>query len=255
MPNNAFLFHNYETLGHQIDTIFVCEYFILIIEIKNVSGFIWYEEDKHQFIRKKKTGEIEGFQSPVEQVKRHAEFIEGVVRRLGLSVPVHKAVVIAEPTTVIGKIPGEIPIFHAIGLRTEVKKLLLKYKKPLIADVHFELLKQELLKLYYPGTYRPRFEIPPIRKGAICTCGRIMQYKRGKFFCTCGIESKEALLQGLHDYRLLLNEWITNREFRDFFLIESEDTVNKILKRLDFHYEGKNKNRRYLIRKDIWRIN
>lgn len=59
----------------------------------------------------------------------------------------------------------------------------------------------------------------------------------------------------LHDYRLLLNEWITNREFRDFFLIESEDTVNKILKRLDFHYEGKNKNRRYLIRKDIWRIN
>ncbi|WP_425462045.1 hypothetical protein [Lysinibacillus telephonicus] len=96
-------------------------------------------------MRKKKTGEIESFQSPIEQVKRHAEFIEGVVGKLGLSVPVHKGVVIAEPTTVIGKIPGEIPIFHAIGLRTEVKKLLLKYKKPLIADVHFELLKQNFL--------------------------------------------------------------------------------------------------------------
>ncbi|MFP3918161.1 nuclease-related domain-containing protein [Lysinibacillus telephonicus] len=34
LPENTFLFHNYETLGHQIDTLLACEYFILIIEIK-----------------------------------------------------------------------------------------------------------------------------------------------------------------------------------------------------------------------------
>ena len=73
-----------------------------------------------------------------------------------------------------------------------------------------------------------------------------------EFECVCGFRSKEPLYQGLSDYRCLISEWITNKEFREFFKIDSEDLVNKLLKRLNLYFEGSTKSRRYLIPGDIW---
>lgn len=101
VPNNALLIHSFETRNevgksHQIDTLFVCPHFIFILEIKNISGSIWYEKNKHQLLRRKGNGEVESFQSPLDQVQRHADLIERIVGRLGYPLPVHKAVVIAK---------------------------------------------------------------------------------------------------------------------------------------------------------------
>ena len=258
VPTNALLLHSYETRNdignsHQMDTLFVCPYFIYILEIKNVTGYIWYEEEKHQFLRRKLTAEVESFQSPFDQVQRHSELIERVVERLGLSLPVHKSVVIAESSTVIGAVPSEFSIFHAIGLPSEVKKLFLKYNNFGLSRSHFELLGNHLLSLHKPKVYVPRFEVPPLRKGAVCECGRGMRYNYGKFLCSCGMKSKEPLYQGLHDYRVLFGEWISNREFREFFFIESQHSASKLLKRMDLKSKGTTKDRSYLIPEGIWR--
>ncbi|SOB93711.1 nuclease-like protein [Ureibacillus xyleni] len=253
IPSNSLLFHNYEVHRHQLDTLFACPHFVLILEIKNVAGYIWYEQEKHQFLRKKRTGEIESFQSPIEQVKRNETVIDRVIKSIGLSIPLHKIIVIAEPSTVIGNIPNDVPFIHAIGLRTEIKKLLLKYSTFKLSSVDFELLQSHLMELYEPRIYKPKFEVPPLKKGAICSCGEVMRYKYGKFICICGENSKEPLFQGLHDYRILINEWITNSEFRNFFLIDNQDLVTKLMKRLNFYYEGDNRARRYYIPKNIWR--
>lgn len=257
LPPTSLLIHDFETVNdvgnpHQIDTLFCCEHFILIIEIKNVSGIITYDEEKHQFLRKRKDGEIASFQSPIEQLKRHRDLIERIIHRIGLTIPIEKAVVIAEPSTIIGNFKSDIPIFHAAGLPTRLKKLFEKYPDPLSAP-HFQLLKEQIIKMHKPRVYKPPFDIPPIRKGPICHCGQVMSYKYGSFVCACGMKSKEPLFQGLHDYRVLINEWITNQQFREFFFIKSSDAANKILKRLEFYYEGTTKDRRYLIPKDIWR--
>ncbi|WP_168193818.1 nuclease-related domain-containing protein [Lysinibacillus sp. SGAir0095] len=258
VPTNSLLIHSYEIRNdfgnlHQIDTLFLCPHFMFILEIKNVSGKIWYEKDKHQFLRMNRIGEIESFQSPFDQVQRHADMIERIVERLGLTLPIHKAVVIAESSTIIGDVPKEFPIFHAIGLPIELKKLLLKYSLSELSPVHYEMLINNLRTLHKPSIYVPRFEIPPLHKGAICRCGRRMAYNFGKFVCTCGMTSKEPLYQGLHDYRVLSSEWITNRAFRDFFFIESEHSVSKLLKRMNFDSKGSTRNRNYLIPEDIWR--
>ncbi|MFC7685244.1 nuclease-related domain-containing protein [Ureibacillus sp. GCM10028918] len=160
VPTNALLIHNYETTNdignsHQIDTIFVCPHFIFILEIKNISGSIWYEKDKHQLLRRKGTGEVESFQSPFDQVQRHAERIERIVGRLGYSLPVLKAVVIAESSTIIGDVPNEFPIFHAIGLPSEIKKLLLKYNNFVLSQVHYEKLRNYLQSIHKPSIYVP----------------------------------------------------------------------------------------------------
>ncbi|WP_052130324.1 nuclease-related domain-containing protein [Ureibacillus sinduriensis] len=260
VPNNALLIHSFETKNevgnpHQIDTLFICPHFIFILEIKNISGFIWYEKNKHQLLRKKGNGEVESFHSPLDQVQRHAELIERIIGRFGYTLPVHKAVIIAESSTIIGHVPNETPIFHAIGLPSEVKKLLLKYSDFALPQLHYEQLTNYFRSIHKPSIYVPNFEVPPLCKGAICSCGNRMEYNHGRFLCICGIQSKEPLFQGLHDYRVLFDEWITNRAFREFFFIDNEGLVNKILKRLGFYYEGKTKSRRYLIPSDVWNKN
>lgn len=257
LPSNSCLFNGYEIINdigntHQMDTLFVCPHFIFILEIKNVTGYIWYEQEKHQFLRKNLNGEITSFQSPFDQVKRHSDVIERIVERIGLSIPIYKAVVIAEPSTIIGEVLTDMPIFHAVGLPSEFKRLLLKHSNFQLAKSHYELLVETLKSLHLQKVYQPQFEIPPIRKGALCECGQVMTFSKGKFVCSCGIKSKEPFYQGLHDYRILFNEWITNRAFRDFFLIGSGDAANKLLKRMGLFYEGQKSARKYLIPENIW---
>ncbi|WP_391367865.1 nuclease-related domain-containing protein [Lysinibacillus sp. KU-BSD001] len=68
------LFHAYSFclngFSYQVDTVFVCKQFMLILEIKNMVGEIHFDEEKHQFIRIKQDGKVEGFRNPINQVKR-----------------------------------------------------------------------------------------------------------------------------------------------------------------------------------------
>lgn len=128
---------------------------------------------------------------------------------------------------IIGHIPNEVPVCHAIGLPSEVKKLLLKYSDFALPQLHYEKLINYFQNSHKPSIYVPSFEIPPLYKGAICSRGNRMEYNDGKFSCIGGIESKEPLYQGLHDYRVLFDEWMTNRAFREFFFIDNVGLVNK----------------------------
>jgi len=257
LPPHSLLIHSFECenefgFSHQMDSLFVNRFFLLVLEIKTVTGYIYYDEKKHQLIREKRNGEIESFQSPIDQVNRHADFLERFGLQLGLTYPVEKAVVIAEPSCIIGQVPDEVPVFHASGLSTKLKRWFEKHNHNKLPDKYFKLLTESIVNLHNPKIYKPRFSIPPIQKGALCYCRRVMKYNQGKFECVCGVRSKEPLYQGLSDYRCLISQWITNKEFREFFQIDNEVLVNKLLKRLNFYYEGSTKSRRYLIPEDVW---
>ncbi|MER1998375.1 MAG: nuclease-related domain-containing protein, partial [Lysinibacillus sp.] len=60
---------------HQIDTIFVCKHFILVVEVKNVSGRIDFDDTRRQFLRTREDGKVESFMNPVDQVKRHRDLL------------------------------------------------------------------------------------------------------------------------------------------------------------------------------------
>ncbi len=64
-----------------MDTVFVCQHFILILEIKNIVGEIHVDNEKHQFIRIKSDGTKEGFRNPVDQVKRHVRVLRAINRK------------------------------------------------------------------------------------------------------------------------------------------------------------------------------
>ena len=242
---------NQHGFTHQMDTLIVTSRFIIILEVKNISGIITYDMKTNQLIRTWNNERL-ALTDPFAQLDRHAAYIEQMMWKLGVELPIIHAVIFTSASSILEEIPKQFHIFKLPGLRLKLQQWSKDYPIQINENM-LDLIKQELLNCYQPHNWQHPFGQVMIRRGALCVCDKVMQYKQGKFMCTCGIKSSEALRQGLHDYRLLVSEWITNQELRQFFYIDSADVANKILKRMDFYYEGSTSARRYLISEDVWR--
>ncbi len=240
-----YLFHDFQTTMHQIDTIFLCAKFILIVEIKNIAGRIDFDEDRHQFTRTLENGIVHGFRNPLDQVRRHQRMLQEVVRGL----PILYAIVLALPKTIIGHIPQGEPIFHRSGLEFHIRKLLTQYAVRLTSPALQDLVTQ-LLQMHTIHKAQLNIDKARVRTGVLCVqCQSKMQYHYGHFKCSkCDYKDDgTALKQAMRDYCLLVDEWITNEEFRMFVEIKSGDTAKYLLKKLGFPYEGEKRWRRYQI--------
>ena len=125
--------YNNQGFSHQIDTIFICPYFILVVEIKNIAGRIDLDEDKHQLIRTKKDGQQESFSNPIDQVERHVSFVQQLVRQRQITIPIIPAIISANPHAIIGKTPPQFLIFNVSGLRKKLQQLFEKYPTKMIS--------------------------------------------------------------------------------------------------------------------------
>lgn len=69
-----YLLHDLEFKGkggltYQIDTLLMTQYFILVLEIKNISGRVDFMAENHQFIRVTSDGRVDGFRNPLDPGK------------------------------------------------------------------------------------------------------------------------------------------------------------------------------------------
>ncbi|WP_431029719.1 nuclease-related domain-containing protein [Lysinibacillus sp. LZ02] len=240
-----YLLHNYCISQHQIDTVFICSRFILIVEIKNISGRITFEEEKSQFLREWEDGTIESFRNPIDQVKRHVRYIDHLI---DARLPIFYAVVFAHPRTIIGRIPLGEPVFKLSGLETFVRKLLAQCPEKL-NPVHLEQFALSLAKKHQVRKETVQIEVSRVMPGVLCSkCTKGMKFQHGKFICLrCNQSGLEDFYVGLADYRYLISEWISNQELRRFFHISSEDAARRLLKNLAFDFTGTYKDRKYRI--------
>jgi hypothetical protein len=256
IPSPHSFFQNYESINHagnshQIDTLLLTPHFIWLLEIKNIRGRLDIDESKHQLIRTNFDGSIESFRNPVNQIKRHSEFLLRKLCEWGIRLPIESAVIIVNNSTIIGTAPKGIPFFHASGLQTELDKLLNKYPEHRISSGLFEKLRTELMNMFHRKEWKPKIDSSKFRKGVLCKICEYkneMMFEHGCFVClACGFKSKDAHLEALSDYRSLFNEWIANRELRDFLKIESRYAVIRLLKELNLETKGTYRNRKYKI--------
>lgn len=250
-----YLFHHYEARNergftHQIDTLFVCAHFILIIEVKNITGRLDFEQEKHQFVRTKIDGVQESFHNPIDQVERHRSFIKACLSEWHMHIPVISAIVNTNSSAVIGSVPPNYFIFNVSGLRTKIQWLFEKYPNSSITNNQLNLLKGRFLKKY-SKRMAEKIYTENLVLGAICPFCKPpvkMNHQRKRFVCPkCIYSSQEILIQGLQDYRILYGEWITNAAFREFFGVKSIQTANKMLNRFNLQSQGEKRGRKYRI--------
>lgn len=251
-----FLLHSYEPINqagnsHQMDTILLTPHFIWLLEIKNIGGRIDIDETKHQMIRTSLDGAIKSFRNPVNQINRHASYLNQIIRAIGTPLPIECGIVVVSDSTIIGSIPNGISIFHSSGLHAELNRLFGKYKGRPISLQQLEYVKNELVNRHSPKRWKPNINSEKLRKGVLCEkCEykSVMLFKHGQFICSnCSVKSKKAYLQTLSDYRCLFGEWITNKELREFLNVESIYAANRLLKNLKWEYRGGYRQREYKI--------
>lgn len=256
---NGLKFENHAAFTHQIDALFICRYFILVLEAKNITGRIDINSETNQCIRTRADGSVEGFTNPIDQVRRHGGFIRGCLRELGISIPVVAAVVFVNPNSMIGQVNvRDVLVFQISGLRYKIERLFSMYRKSAIDEEQMQMVAEKLLAHRKLDSWRPKYNQSKLRVGVLCSLCHYhsrMGYRYGKWMCSrCGNEDNAAFYEALHDYRLLWGERISKSRFCDYIGIDSPKTAYRLLSGLNLKTEGANRNRKYIIPSNIKQV-
>lgn len=258
-----FIFHNLRLkIGQyyfQMDFLIITTKFILIIEAKNIAGTLLFDE-LGQFIRITNDKE-EGFRDPISQVQlQRRQLIKWLEKNHFPRVPIEYVVVVSKPSSIIKMntrnsevrrrvIPlskllefiDNIDRYHrneslSIKQLKKINKQLMKENTPFIPNLleKYKLSPKEILT----GVQCPNCLITP------------MMPRNGTWKCQhCNIYSKNAHIDAIYDYLLLVNPSITNRDLREFLHISSRQKATRILTSMNLSQTGENKNRFYYLPK------
>ena len=124
-----------ESRFFQMDSILICNEFILILEVKNIAGKLYFDPVFNQLIRTIGTEE-KALSDPLTQVKRHEEQFQRWLNYNKLpSIPILSLVVISHPSTIITTSPenrnlNQI-VIHRDQLPTKIMQFEKQYHEPL----------------------------------------------------------------------------------------------------------------------------
>lgn len=242
----------------QIDTCILTSRFLLILEVKNISGTLFFDQSFHQLIRTKNEKE-EGFPDPVLQVKRQQHFVTKWLQNNRFpSIPIETFIVISHPSSIIKTAPRHKEIYekvlHSAYLPQKIEQLEKCYQKDILTLKVMKKISRHFIKKHTPLDFDvlSQFELSKseILSGVHCpTCFTLpLVRKRGTWLCQkCPSSYKDAHVQTLHDYALLISPTITNRECRDFLHLSSPSIASKLLVSLSLKHWGTYKNRTYIL--------
>lgn len=243
----------------QIDILLMTSRFLLIIEVKNMSGTLIFDQSFHQLLRTY-NGKEEAFPDPLIQVRRQQLFLQRwLEENQFLKIPVHSLIVISNPATILKSIPSfsetvSKKVIHAAVLPSKIDGLIRSHPNEILTKRDLNKLSRYLIKHHtsLDPNVLSQFQIPKtdVRSGVHCpSCFALpMQRRNGTWICTfCHLSSKNAHLSSLEDYKLLISPTITNKQLREFLHIASTSTATKLLVKLKLEYTGGNKNRKYYL--------
>ena len=240
----------------QVDTLVLHPAFVLVAEVKNMTGELYFDEGTGQFYRFR-NGVREGMRNPEDQLNRSVAATERFLASIELPVQVHGAIVLASYNGLIIQGPVNRPIFPVDRLPGHIEKLEKENRAILRrSDLQYVVDTLNLLSIEKREQYFKWYKITSndIGPGVRCPgCFRIgMERGYGKWICMdCKATSTDAHLATLQEYRLMYGKEITSKKMRDFIQIPDLYLANRLL-RERFTTVNKNKrNKRYQIKSDL----
>lgn len=229
----------------QMDTLIITPKFLCILEVKNYSGTIIFDQAVKQLIRIYQNKE-ECFPDPIIQAERQKLKLQHFLNNLQYPpIKIYTLVVISNPSTLVKFHPEDTKahnkVIHADGVWERLlhldsslnevdrpKAQMMNLAKLLVENHKIE--KINILKEY-------NISWKEILNGIICNnCGRSeVERFRGTWLCgNCKLSSKDAHLQALIDYALLKGENISRKEYQTFIKLKSDSAAVKQLCKCSF---------------------
>ncbi|SDK13934.1 nuclease-related domain-containing protein [Sediminibacillus albus] len=245
LPNKQYFF--------QIDSLLLNRKFAVIIEIKNITGTLLFDQSFKQLIRTI-DGQEEGFQYPLLQAdNQRRQLLEFFQQHELNPLPIETLVVISNPETVIKASynPDEISnkVIHSELLVSKLNELKAQYvERP---SIPLEPIQQKLLASHRKETIRAYMmkgvKESEIKTGVECPqCHTIPMVRlHSRWHCPyCRHDSRDAHNRAISDYLLLIKPSITNRECQRFLHLHSRHTAKRLLK-FQLSFSGKSNKRVY----------
>lgn len=236
----------------QVDTLFITPWYAVLFEVKNIAGELTVTENPPQLIRVLDSGQVSGFKSPIAQLESNCELFQDWLYSRNIALPVYGAVVLAYAKQRIDVFDTNIPILFPSAVPSFIRKL--PTTSPLLDDETFADLMMQLgssHREFIPSPICETYSIrrSDIRTGVICPgCkGLGMSWHRRKWECmNCGCRCSKAHEQAIRDWFLLFGGKMKNSDCRKFLHLDRQQNANRLLRDMDLHTEGANRNRTYM---------
>lgn len=217
----------------QIDSVFITQAVIYLLDIKNFQGDCYLELDKLYSVTTKRE-----YKNPVDQFKRSSTLFRQLLQIHKLNYLVESSVIFINPEFTLYQAPMDQPLI----LPNQVDRFLkdLNQTPSKLNNGHKDLA-QKLLSLHQsknPFTTLPKYEYDQLQTGIYCkTCfSFFVSIKNNYFVCGKSGELEKinlGILRNVQEYKLLFPEQkITTQAIYDWCKVDlSKKTFYRILKK------------------------
>ncbi|WP_085524318.1 nuclease-related domain-containing protein [Tuberibacillus sp. Marseille-P3662] len=241
----------------QIDSLVISSHLAVIIEVKHMSGTLFFDNTFNQLIQTKSKKE-RAYLNPLAQVRRQKHLLERLMQSNQVHLPIDYLVVSSNAHAILKAKPENQEGFQKVIRVEQVLEKILSlhhiHPKPMLTLSNMNKIMTLLLNKHNPvdtnilKTYS--IDVNNIICGVQCpACKKYsMTRKFGEWYCSiCQCVSKKAHKQALLDYFLLFGSKITNRQCRDFLHLTSRKVAWQLLKDLNLPSDGENRTTFYTL--------
>ncbi|MGB6406180.1 MAG: nuclease-related domain-containing protein [Planococcus donghaensis] len=244
------------TWSVQMDGLLLTEKGAIIIESKNISGQLHFDEKTGEFSRVNLAGERSVMENPKIQLRKHIRFLTHYFKMKKINLPISGLIVFtAKDCEFISK-PHGVSVCKTYQMIEYLLRILQAF--PLEAE-NCKLAKIQKLIV----TNQTPYEHPPLcsyyfidpkelQSGVFCSsCQSLsMQRLNKSWLCkNCGFQNPSAHLLAIQEYFSFVETTITNQKLRAFCGFESRSVATRLLCQLDLKRVGQSKSRSYQLRK------
>lgn len=241
------------SMHFQIDTLFITPSYAIVFEVKNIAGALKVIENPPQMIRTLDTGQVNGFNSPINQVQNSCELLQDWLHSRGISLPIYGVVVLAYAKNPVNLFETPIPFLYPSAVPRYIRSL--QTDPQLLDDATFEMLSNDLLKghqEFIPSSICTHYLIEKhdIKTGVHCiSCGFFgMDKYAGGWRCrNCKETSNDAHEQAIMDWFHLFGGEMSNNDCRAFLHIDRQQTAYRLMKKMNMDTSGTFRNRTYTL--------
>lgn len=237
----------------QIDCLVVTDRCCIVLESKNISGRLYFNEELDEFY-KEENGTETPISNPYFQLMRHIRFMKEFLRKSHPQMKVTGVVIMTAKSCRIMQKPTHYPIYKLESMVERVTQIYNSSSGEIFSVGQLEVVEKLLLENRSAFEYPPlceyyRINASEIRLGVECpSCGVLgMRRVHTTWHClACGKNDRYAHISAVRDYFRIINKKITNKEFRRFCMIDSKYSASRMLNSMDLIAHGSGPSRYFV---------
>ena len=239
----------------QMDGLLLTKRCVIVIESKNISEQLHFDDETGEFYRINSTREKTIMEDPRVQLNKHIRFLTQFFKTKKVNLPVSGLIVFTAKDCEFASKPHRASICKTYQMIEYLLRILQAF--PLEAE-NIKLAKVSKLILNNQTPYKQpplcaHYFIDPkdLQPGVYCRHCRILSMYRDRrsWICSkCSACDASAHLLAIQEYFTFVEPKITNRKFREFCGLESRAVATRLLSQLNLKRFGDLKTCSYHLR-------